>query len=103
MRNHDSTPIEATILVDYQVIDGWHVFTSTQVKGLYVAHPDQRMAYDAIGPTIEKLLAENERVLATVSPALTFDAFLERVRQHVEMPKILPGIPQPFMVRASAS
>lgn len=103
MRNHDSTPIEATILVDYQVIDGWHVFTSTQVKGLYVAHPDQRMAYDAIGPTIEKLLAENERVLATVSPALTFDAFLERVRQRVEMPKILPGIPQPFMVRASAS
>ena len=103
MPKHDTIAIEATILVDYEVVDGWHVFTSSQVRGLYVANPDQRLAYDAVGPSIETLLAENERVLTTVRPALTFDAFLDRVHQRNEMPKIMPGIPQPFMVRANAT
>ncbi|HYD05179.1 MAG TPA: hypothetical protein VEC60_05615 [Reyranella sp.] len=91
----------AVILVDYRVIDGWHVFTSAQVKGLYVAHPDQRLAYDAVGPTIEKLLAENESVQVAVKPAVPFTAFLDRLRQHAEMVEIMPGIPQPFMVTAA--
>ena len=46
----------SVILVDYRVIDGWHVFTSDQVRGLYVANPDQHLAYQSVAPTIEKLL-----------------------------------------------
>ena len=93
----------AVILVDYRVVEGWHVFTSDQVRGLYVAGPDQREAYDAVGPSIEKLLAENEQLKVAVRPAMVFADFLERMRRHLDMPEIKPGIPQPFMVQASAA
>ncbi len=91
----------AVILVDYRVIDGWHVFTSEQVRGLYVANPDQHLAYEAVAPTIEKLLAENESVNVAVKPVLAFGTFLHRMRQHAHMMKIEPGT-QPFMVTAAA-
>ncbi len=96
-------PTEATILVDYEVVDGWHVFTSDQVRGLYVADPDQRAAFDAVGPTIEKLLAENERVLCVVRPAMTFEAFLDQERQEHDMPIMKPGVPQPFIMAKAQS
>jgi hypothetical protein len=95
--------IEGTILVDYRVVDGWHVFTSKQVRGLYVANPDQRLAYEAVGPSIEKLLELNERVSASVRPALPFDAFLRRVREHFDAPNIMPGTPQPFIIEKLAA
>lgn len=91
----------AIILVDYRVIDGWHVFTSDQVRGLYVANPDQHLAYESVAPTIEKLLAENESVRVAVKPVLTFGTFLDRLRQHASMAEIMPGTPQPFMVTAA--
>jgi hypothetical protein len=52
----------AVIVVDHRLIDGWHVFTSDQVHGLYVAHPDRELAYKAVALTIETLLAESARV-----------------------------------------
>lgn len=91
----------AIILVDYRLVDGWHIFTSEHVRGLYIAHPDQRAAFDAIGPAIEKLLAENERVHVEVKPAKTFNAFLDELKQHADMAEIMPGQPQPFMVTAA--
>jgi hypothetical protein len=96
-------PVEATILVDYRVVDGWHVFTSKQVRGLYVAHPDQKLAFEAIGPSIEKLLELNEHVSASVRPALSFDAFLKRVREHFDALNIMPGTPQPFIIEKLAA
>ena len=50
------------IVVDHPLIDGWHIFTSDQVRGLYVAHPDRELAYKAVAPTIETLLTENAHV-----------------------------------------
>jgi len=50
------------IVVDHRLIDGWHVFTSCQVRGLYVAHLDRELAYTAVAPTIQLLLAENAHV-----------------------------------------
>ena len=91
----------AIILVDYRVVGGWHVFTSEHVRGLYVAHPDQRAAFEAIGPAIEKLLAENEHVYVEVKPAKTFSAFLEQLKPHADLVEIMPGQPQPFMVTAA--
>lgn len=101
MPNQDPAAIEAAILVDYRVVEGWHVFTSSQIRGLYVSNPDQQLAFEAIGPAIEKLLAENEHVHVAVRPALTIDAFLERMHHRSQMTKIVPGTPQPFMVTAA--
>lgn len=91
----------SVILVDYRIIDGWHVFTSDQVRGLYVANPDQHLAYESVAPTIEKLLAENESVHVAVKPVLPFGTFLDRLKRHAHMVKIMPGTPQPFMVTAA--
>ena len=53
-----SPPRKRTIHVVYRRVGGWHVFTSDEVKGLYVAHKDFRTAYEDVAPTIEYLLAE---------------------------------------------
>jgi len=94
---------ESTILVDYRVVDGWHIFTSKQVRGLYVANPDQRLAYEAIGPSIEELLKLNEHVSASVRPALPFDEFLKIAHEHIETAKITPGTQQPFIIEKLAA
>jgi len=94
--------IATTIYVDYDIVGGWHVFRSEQVRGLYVAHADQRTAFEAIGPTIEKLLAENEHVDVEVRPAVSFETFFERLRSHVRVPEITPGTRQQFMVMATS-
>ena len=100
-KTNSDQPIETTILVDYEIVDGWHVFTSQMVRGLYVANPDQRAAYEAVCRTIEILLFENENINVVCRPALTFETFLERLRSRMDMSPIRPGIPQPFMVSAT--
>jgi len=94
---------ESTILVDYRVVAGWHIFTSKQVRGLYVANPDQRLAYEAVGPSIAKLLELNERISTSVRPALPFEDFVKVTREHLDAPDIMPGIPQPFIIEKLAA
>lgn len=102
-REHAQQDVAGTIYVDYRIVGGWHVFTSDQVRGLYVAHADQQTAYEAVSPTIEKLLAENEQVDVKVRPTVAFDAFLDRLRSDLGMPQIIPGKQQVFTLMAVAS
>lgn len=81
----------STVAVDYRIIDGWHVFTSEQVKGLYVAHEDCQVAYDAVAPTIEALLSENENVQVEVQPKDTFERFLAYLKTDVLNLPLQPG------------
>ncbi|HEX2890712.1 hypothetical protein [Vineibacter terrae] len=81
----------STVTVDYRIVDGWHVFTSDQVKGLYVAHEDCRTAYDAVAPTIEALLSENEKVEVKVQPGTTVDRFLAYLKTRVLNLPLRPG------------
>lgn len=93
--------VTGTIYVDYRIVGGWHVFTSEQVRGLYIAHSDQQTAYEAICPTIEKLLAENEHIDVKVRPAVAFDAFLDRLRRDLSTAEIVPGMKQAFTLMAA--
>lgn len=68
------------ISVDYRRIDGWHVFTSEEVRGLYVADKDLRTAYQAVAPSIEFLLAENQHIAAKVRPAMGFERWCDYLR-----------------------
>ncbi len=95
--------VTGTIYVDYRIVGDWHVFTSDQVRGLYVAHSDRRTAYEAICPTIEKLLSENEHIDVKVRPAIAFDAFLDRLRRDLSPAEIVPGKKQAFTLMAASS
>ncbi|GEM_PF-3233013 len=44
------------VSVKYRQVSGWHVFTSEDVPGLYVASPDAIRAYNDVGPSIQRLL-----------------------------------------------
>lgn len=64
---------------------GVHVFTSADVKGLYVASKDAKNAFDGVAPSLHTLLADklSERYKPediTVEAITTFDEFLEWLR-----------------------
>jgi hypothetical protein len=84
----------STVTVDYRIIDGWHVFTSADVRGLYVANEDQEAAFNAVGPTIETLLQLNENVRVEVRPAITFSRFLEQMKGRSSQAMPSPGSSQ---------
>jgi hypothetical protein len=92
----------ATVCVQYRYIDGYHVFTSDDVYGLYVASQDAREAFSNIAPAIELLVKLNEKIDCVVEPAVSFREFLELVRRpsETEHPTTLRS--QSFVLRAAA-
>jgi hypothetical protein len=51
--------------IDYKLQDEWHVFTSVQLPGLYVANRQYDIAYNDIQMSIEKLLELNKENYAS--------------------------------------
>jgi hypothetical protein len=51
------TVIEASIRVDRQVREGWHIYTSKQLPGLLVVSKDERKAYGDLPSVIETLIS----------------------------------------------
>src|ERR1700687_5244739 len=66
--------LAAAIRVNYRFVDGYHIYTSEDVYGLYVANRDATKAYAAVGPSLEKLIQLNEGISCRVEPGLTFSA-----------------------------
>jgi type I restriction enzyme R subunit len=62
----------ASIRVHYRFVGGYHVYTSDDVYGLYVANQDPYVAYDAVAQSLEKLIKLNEDLDCRVEPTLTF-------------------------------
>jgi hypothetical protein len=66
-------PMEPRILpttarVLHREIEGYHVFTSEDVYGLYLAHQDQALAFGDVGQAIALLLEANEGLSSTAEP-----------------------------------
>ena len=57
-----------TIAIQHRLRDGYHVLTSREVDGLYVASKDAAKAHAGVAPAIEQLLAANEGVVCRVEP-----------------------------------
>ena len=70
-----------TIDVQYQFVDGYHIFTSDDVYGLYVASKDAQTAFDSVAPAIELLLKENDNLEGKIRPAVPFKDWL-KMRQE---------------------
>jgi len=47
---------ETTVNVEYKHRDGWHVFTSQDALGLYVASKDARTAYEDVPGALKMLM-----------------------------------------------
>ena len=69
-----------SICVNYKNVDGWHVFMSDDMPGLYVAHQDAKTAYDDLCPAIQTLLELDEGVTCRVQPELSFKEFVEQAK-----------------------
>jgi hypothetical protein len=62
--------VTAAIRVNCRFVDGYHVYTSDDVYGLYVASRDSTQAYAAVAPSLEKLIQLNEGIACQVEPVL---------------------------------
>jgi hypothetical protein len=63
--------------VDYKSREGWHVFTSASLPGLYVASQDPKKAYEDIGGAIAKLVELDTGIACRVTPELSFAEFVQ--------------------------
>jgi hypothetical protein len=64
------------INVEYRNIDGVHVFTSDEARGLYVACADPREAFQSVSGGISLHYEFNEKREVKVSPSMTVEEFL---------------------------
>jgi hypothetical protein len=67
-----------SLMIEYKHVEGWHVFTSKDLPGLYVASMDARSAFEDIPTAIQKLLELNDGIKCKVEQELSFEEFLRR-------------------------
>ena len=72
----------ASICAHYKSIDGWHIFQSNELPGLYVASRDAKKAYDDVALSIKTLVMLDEGVDCDVVPEKSFHEFVASVKQH---------------------
>lgn len=75
---------KTSICVNYKFVDGWHVFASDDLPGLYVASQDAQKAFADVGPSIQMLLKLDEGLECTVEPELSFCEFLDLAKNDGE-------------------
>lgn len=99
MSDHTMT----TVRVDYKEQDGWHVFSSDQIYGLYVASKELETAFEDVGPTIEKLIKLNYNLDVKVHPVPPFEEFLDLLgsREPSVRPEVAAAAMRDFAIYAS--
>lgn len=95
-------PEYVAISVRYRFVDGYHVFTSQDVRGLYVASRDPRKAYDDVAEVLRELVARKSGADIEIVPTLTFEEWLDR-RRNATMASapIMRG--RDFLIKAIAA
>ena len=90
-----------TIRVEYSNRDGYHVFSSSQLQGMFVASRDAEAAYADVADVIQTLLRENHGIGGAVEPAVPFDEFINTTEPvEISHPAILQS--QDFVLREVA-
>lgn len=94
-----------TIIIDvrYRQLGEYHVFTSTELYGLYVANRDPEAAFERVAGSIAVLLKENHGVDVHVEPAWSFSDFCRQngiEEPDVPHPAFIPA--QQFVARRAA-
>lgn len=68
---------KTSICAHYKSVDGWHVFYSDELPGLYVASKDAEAAFMDVAPAIEKLLHLDEGIQCRAFPLMSLQDFLD--------------------------
>lgn len=76
----------ATIRTQYRFVDGYHVFTSEDVRGLYVASKDAKEAFDSVCPVLRELITLKLKTPCEVEPAMAFNEFMACIEARESMP-----------------
>lgn len=66
----------ASVRVTYKHVDGWHVFTSPDLPGLYIASNDPEKAFRDVSKGIEALLKADEGIECVCVPEMSLAEFL---------------------------
>lgn len=74
--------IETSICAKYKNVDGWHIFESDAMPGLYVASKDAEAAYADVGPSIELLFKLDEGIDCKATPELSYREFVAAMKPH---------------------
>jgi len=72
-----------TVSVQYRNQDGWHVFTSNDMAGLYVASLDARSAYEDVPVAVKRLIELDFKCICEVTRPQSFDTFAQAVLGRV--------------------
>lgn len=68
---------KATVVeVSYQCVDGYHLFTSRDIKGLFIGSSDCEKAFTDVSNGIRILMKANHGVDCRAQPMMTFEEFL---------------------------
>lgn len=68
-----------TIAVKYRYVDGYHVFTSEDVRGLHVASKDAKKAFDSVSEVLQELLSHMMKQKGVVVvPTAPFEEWMKR-------------------------
>ncbi len=78
-----------TVKVEYSSREGYHIFTSPDLRGLYVANKDPEKAYNEVASAIELLLRLNERIKCKARQPCSFHDFLRQIKgsQRRQVPR----------------
>ena len=68
---------KTSICAKYKHVDGWHVFQSEDLPGLYVASRDAEKAFDDVSLSIETLIKLDEGIECTAVPEVSFKDFVK--------------------------
>jgi hypothetical protein len=79
-----NSEVISTINVRYKFLDGYHVFTSRDVRGLYVASRDPEKAFNSVGPILSELLQYRMSAPVVVEPAVDLEEFYAGNMSKVE-------------------
>jgi hypothetical protein len=81
---------KTSICAKYKSVDGWHIFDSDDLPGLYVASRDAVTAYEDVAPAIEALIDLDEGIKVEAKPELSLAEFLESLKGEVpEQPLVM--------------
>lgn len=69
-----------SICVRYTYIDGWHVFKSDDLPGLYIANKEAEKSFNDVANAIEKLIFLDEGIKCQVQAEMTFEEFIDVVK-----------------------
>jgi hypothetical protein len=92
-------PTAATIHVQYRFVDGYHVFTSEEVRGLYVASKDPQKAFEDVAPVLRELITMKLKAPCEIEPTISFDEFMAYVDARRSMPPASVLASREFIVR----